>query len=53
MRRPPREWQKPRRKSTPKRLWTQPDQNQDDDNKPHCCGVCDDSPGGNKMGGMV
>lgn len=53
MRRQQREWDKPRSKRVSKKLWTERDQDQNDDTKPHCCGVCDASPGGNQMGGLV
>jgi hypothetical protein len=34
-------------------LWTQRDQDQNDDRLPHCCGVCQDSPGGDQGQGML
>lgn len=28
----------------PQELWSHPDQDQNDDSLPHCCGVCQDGP---------
>lgn len=34
-------------------LWTERDQDQNDHRKPHCCGVCQDSPGGDQGQGLI
>jgi hypothetical protein len=37
----------------PKSKWTHADQDQNDHSQPHCCGVCEHSPGGEQQRGMV
>lgn len=38
---------------TPQDLRTQRDQDQDDHRLPHCCGVCQDAPGGDQGQGLL
>ena len=38
---------------TPRDLWSQPDEDQNDSTQPHCCGVCQDSPIGDQGQGLI
>jgi len=38
---------------TDRALWTQRDQDQNDDRLPHCCGHCQDSPLGDVGQGLI